>query len=93
MRICVLIPIYSLCAFISIVAPVAYAYIAPWIDVVQAVALGDFFLLMLEFVTPDQSRRDMFFSGLVITQKKAGKEPIDGVTWYKVCSPTPITEE
>lgn len=84
MRICALIPMYSFFAFISIVAPVSYAYIAPWIDVVQAIALGDFFLLMLEFISPNETRRDMFFSALVVKQKKAGKETIDGMTWYRV---------
>lgn len=84
MRICILIPIYGILSFIAIVAPVSFAYINPWIDVFQAVALGDFFLLMCEFITPNERHRDLFFSALEIPQKKKNKAAVDGLTWYRV---------
>ncbi|KAJ9148694.1 hypothetical protein NKR23_g5001 [Pleurostoma richardsiae] len=83
MRICVIIPIYAIFSFISIVVPAAYAYLEPWIDLFQAIALGDFFLLMSEFVTPTDRHRDLFFSALEIPQKKRGQSTLDGLAWYR----------
>ncbi len=82
LRISLMIPIYSLFSFLSVLAPTAEVYLAPWLDVFQGWALANFFLLMCEFVSPSDSQRDVFFAGLTIPNKKG--KVLDGVAWYRV---------
>lgn len=83
LRICLLIPVNSAIQFVAQVVPAAYFYIIPWADMMQSLALGNFFLLLLEFVSPHDNQRDFFFSGLQIPNKKSGKAPKDGLKWYR----------
>ncbi|KUI66940.1 hypothetical protein VM1G_02451 [Cytospora mali] len=83
LRICMLIPVVAVVQFIGQVEPATYFYLTPWADAMQAFAMGNFFLLMLEFISPHHNQRELFFSGLQIPQKKNGKGPQDGVAWYK----------
>lgn len=83
LRICLLIPINSAIQFVGQVVPAVYFYIIPWSDMMQSFALGNFFLLMLEFISPHDNQRDFFFSGLQVPSKKSGKAPKDGIKWYR----------
>lgn len=83
MRICLLIPVNALINLIGQVVPAAYFYIIVWADMMQAFALGNFFLLLLEFISPHDNQRDFFFSGLQIPSKRSGKAPKDGLRWYR----------
>lgn len=83
LRICLLIPINCLVQFIGQVAPATYFYLTPWADLMQSFALGNFFLLLLEFISPHDSQRDFFFSGLQVPSKKSGRAPKDGLRWYR----------
>ncbi|ROV95694.1 hypothetical protein VMCG_07601 [Cytospora schulzeri] len=70
MRICCYLPIFAIGCFLEVSFPNAYMYINPWLDVVQAIALCNFFLLMCHFVSPSDSQRELFFAGLKVPQKK-----------------------
>ncbi|KAF3763451.1 hypothetical protein M406DRAFT_357098 [Cryphonectria parasitica EP155] len=48
----------------------------------QSMALANFFLLLLEFISPHENQRDFFFSGLQVPSKR-GKAPKNGLKWYK----------
>lgn len=49
----------------------------------QSFALGNFFLLLLEFISPHDNQRDFFFSALQVPSRKSGKAPKDGIKWYR----------
>lgn len=83
LRICLLIPINCLVQFVGQLAPASYFYLLPWADLMQSFALGNFFLLLLEFISPHDNQRDFFFSGLQVPSKKSGKAPRDGLRWYR----------
>lgn len=83
LRICLLIPVNSAIQFVGQVVPAAYFYIIPWGDMMQSFALGNFFLLLLEFISPHDNQRDFFFSALQVPSKKSGKAPRDGIRWYR----------
>ncbi|KUI74060.1 hypothetical protein VM1G_09704 [Cytospora mali] len=99
MRIGCYLPIFAIGCFLEVSFPNAYMYINPWLDVVQAVALCNFFLLMCQFVSPSDSHRELFFAGLKVPQKKkksrrggrrgrgqepeVEEEPINGLEWYR----------
>ncbi len=78
-----MIPIYGIISFITIAFPNSYIYLNPWIDVFQSIALGSFFLLLCEFVSPSSQYRDVFFAALEVPQGKKGKQ-IGGLEWYRV---------
>jgi hypothetical protein len=88
LKICTLLPIYSLLSFISIAEPDAYVYLEPWCHYFEAIALGSFFLLLCEFVSPSSDFRDVFFAALETkASRKArerGKPAVDGLEWYRV---------
>ncbi|RVX67899.1 hypothetical protein B0A52_08504 [Exophiala mesophila] len=84
LKICALIPIEAFLNFISIVEPNAYVYLDPWIDVFQAWALGSFFLLMCEFVSPSAQFRDVFFAAFKVPQRRRNRDPgLGGLEWYR----------
>jgi Organic solute transporter Ostalpha len=84
MKITCVVPFYSIVSFLSICFPRAYVYLDPWLDVFQSLALGSFFLLMCEYVSPSEERRDIFFAALKVSDKKAPDEIGDGLAWYRV---------
>jgi len=67
--------------------PTSAVYIEPWLDLVQSLALGSFFLLMCELVSKNATEREMFFAALVIPDKKAPGGHSGGLTWYRVSIP------
>ncbi|PSR88690.1 organic solute transporter Ostalpha-domain-containing protein [Coniella lustricola] len=83
MRICLLIPVNALFNLIGQLVPASYFYIIVWADMMQAFALGNFFLLLLEFISPHDHQRDFFFSGLQIPRKRSKKASKDGLRWYR----------
>lgn len=85
MKIGLLIPFYSILSLLSIAFPKAHVDIAPWLDLVQSVALGSFFLLLCEFVSESPSQREVFFAALVIPNKKSPSGQSGGLLWYRVC--------
>ncbi len=85
MKIATFIPFYSIISFLSICFPTAEVYISPWVNLVEAFALGSFFLLMCEFVSESPAQRNVFFAALVIPEKKGGGgSNIGGLAWYRV---------
>lgn len=95
MRISIFIPVYGVLCFLSVVAPQTYVYLHPWTDLAEAMALGNFFLLMCELVSPNEDERDTFFAALDVPAKQSRRgrrsgaasssTPQDGLTWYRVC--------
>ena len=49
-RICGLVPVYSILSFLIVCLPSTYIYLNSWIDVYQAVVLASFFPLLREFL-------------------------------------------
>lgn len=84
MRICMFVVIYAVLCYISVVVPETYPYLHPVTDLVQALALENFFLLLCEMVSPNEEQRDTFFSALKVLLKNGSKSPQDGLTWYRV---------
>ncbi|KAM0430011.1 hypothetical protein ACHAPT_006017 [Fusarium lateritium] len=73
MRIGTLITMYSLICFLSVCFPRAEVYIHPWLDLVEGFALGSFFLLLCDYVSPHHEQREVFFA----------TEKIGGVKWFR----------
>lgn len=85
MKICMLLPLYTITSFISICFPKADVYLEPWLEVFQAVALGAFFLLLCDFIASDnQTEVDVFFAAFEAPQKKNG-DRVHGLAWFRVC--------
>jgi len=85
MRISLLIPFYAIISFICICFPADAVYIEVWLELVQAICLGTFFLLLCEFVSPSPTHRDVFMAALVVHDKKAPAGRGDGLGWFRVC--------
>ncbi|PSR78877.1 organic solute transporter Ostalpha-domain-containing protein [Coniella lustricola] len=87
MRISLFFPVYGILCFLCVVAPQAYNYLHPWTDLAEAVALGNFFLLLCELLSPGESERDTFFAALDVpaTKSRRGRRQSrqDGLTWYR----------
>ncbi|KEF56161.1 uncharacterized protein A1O9_07742 [Exophiala aquamarina CBS 119918] len=84
LRICSLIPIYSILSLVTIAAPNSFVYLTPWLEFFEAWALGSFFLLLCEFVSPSTQFRDVFFAALEVPQRRRGKvQPQDGLEWFR----------
>lgn len=79
MRICLVIPSYSIASFLSICFPNAYVYLNPWLNVIQGIALASFFLLLCDYISTDSHQRDAFFANVQLSSKK--QEPIDAVLY------------
>lgn len=75
MRIGTLISAFSIISFLCICFPDAAVYIEPWLHVYEGFALGSFFLLLCDYVSPNRDQQDVFFA----TKKK------NGIKWFKVC--------
>lgn len=92
LRICLLIPVASVVQLVGQAAPAAYFYILPWADMMQALALANFFLLLLELLGPRGGDgggaaaargRELFFGGLRVPARRKGGSPRDGLRWYR----------
>ncbi|KAE9377553.1 hypothetical protein N431DRAFT_451734 [Stipitochalara longipes BDJ] len=83
MKICWLIPFFSIISFLSIYHPEAYIYLSPWLNVVESIAMGSFFLLLCEFVSESRAERDVFFAAFVVVDKKAPNGNRGGLPWYR----------
>ncbi len=79
-----IIPLYAILPFISVVAPGSYVYLAPWLEFIQSMSLGSFFLLLCEFVSPSENQRDVFLAGLTVPDKKSATGTQNGLTWFRV---------
>ena len=85
MRVALLVPMYSIFSFLSIVFPQAKVYLLPWLDVFQANSMAAFFLLVCDYVSPNTRQRDLFFAAMTIPdRKKDGTLGEEGLTWYRV---------
>ncbi|KAL4809859.1 organic solute transporter Ostalpha-domain-containing protein [Aspergillus unguis] len=83
MKICLILPLYTITSYIAICVPDAAVYITPWMDVYQAFALASFFLLLCEFVSADKGIEYAdFFAGFA-PPRKNGKTPANGTKWFK----------
>ncbi|KAK8096040.1 Transmembrane protein [Apiospora kogelbergensis] len=91
LRICGYLPLFSVGLFLEAAFPDAYPYLTPWLDVFQAIALANFFLLMCQFVSPSDAHRDAFFAVFEVPAKKLfkgrgnseGKNKKTGLEWYR----------
>ncbi|OQU98388.1 hypothetical protein CLAIMM_04183 [Cladophialophora immunda] len=88
LKICLLLPFYSIFSLLGIAFPNAYPYLDPWRDFWEAIALGSFFLLLCEFVSPSPDFRDVFFAAFEVPQsrrakQKGGNARQDGLEWYR----------
>ncbi|KAK5053934.1 hypothetical protein LTR84_001896 [Exophiala bonariae] len=84
LKICSLIPIYSIISFVTIAEPNSFVYLDPWLELFQAWALGNFFLLLCEFVSPSTQYRDVFFAALEVPKSRRTKgQSQDGLEWYR----------
>lgn len=70
LRIASYLPILAVGSLVRVAAPPSFIYLDPWLDLAQAVALCNFFLLMCQFVSPSNRRREMFFAGLPASSTK-----------------------
>ncbi len=83
---------YSVLSFLGIAFPNAYMYLDPWRHFWESIALGSFFLLLCEFVSPSADFRDVFFAALEVPEARKAREKgrpveVDGLEWYRVgCS-------
>ncbi|EFQ32419.1 hypothetical protein CGRA01v4_05840 [Colletotrichum graminicola] len=83
LRISLLIPFWSIFSFLSLCFPTAEVYLHPWLEFVQAICLGTFFLLLCEFVSPSEQHRDVFFAALTVKNKKAASGEENGLEWFR----------
>lgn len=74
MRIATLITMFSIISFLSVAFPKAYVYIHPWLGFVEAFAIGSFFLLLCDFISPNDDQRDIY-----IAAKRH-----NGAKWFRV---------
>ncbi|KAJ4256182.1 hypothetical protein NW762_009260 [Fusarium torreyae] len=73
MRIGTLISMFGVISLLSISFPSAAVYIKPWLHAYEGFALGSFFLLLCDYVSPHRDQRDVFFA----TKRK------NGMKWFK----------
>ncbi|KAH8665420.1 organic solute transporter Ostalpha-domain-containing protein [Ilyonectria robusta] len=83
LKVSLLIPFYAIICFLSIAFPEAFVYLDPWLEFVQSISLGAYFLLMCQFVSPSDTQRDVFFASLVIEDKKSPSGQKDGLVWFR----------
>ncbi|KAK2060047.1 hypothetical protein LY76DRAFT_645023 [Colletotrichum caudatum] len=83
LRISLLIPFWSIFSFLAVCFPTAEVYLHPWLEFVQAICLGTFFLLLCEFVSPSAHHRDVFFAALTVKNKKAADGEENGLEWFR----------
>lgn len=94
MKICAMLPVFSLLSLLSIAYPNAYMYLDPWRGYWESIALGSFFLLLCEFVSPSADFRDVFFAALEVPESRKSRTKgiptkADGLEWYRVSHQVP----
>jgi hypothetical protein len=92
MKICLLLPLYSITSFLAICFPTAAVSLTPWMEVYQGLALGLFFLLLCAFIARENEEGVGGFFETFDPPKKRGKPGISGVEWFGV-SDQPLYEK
>ncbi|KAH8678394.1 hypothetical protein BX600DRAFT_149145 [Xylariales sp. PMI_506] len=69
MKIELFIPFLSILSFLAVCFPSAAVYLNPWVTYIESIALGAFFLLLCEFISPSPQLRDVFFATLPVKTK------------------------
>jgi hypothetical protein len=85
MRICALLPAYSIISFLAICFPDAYVYLVAWLDLFQSIALYSFFLLLCDFLNPNEEQRGLIFATMRPKKGRRSSETMDGLVWFQVC--------
>ena len=75
---------YGLFNFLALTFTLDYMYIEPLGAVYEAFSVAALFLLLLEYVAPDGTDREAFFSNLEMRGKKGVVQPGGSLVWYKV---------
>ncbi|OLN88154.1 Transmembrane protein 184C [Colletotrichum chlorophyti] len=83
LRISLIIPFWSIVSFLSVCFPEAEVYLHPWLEFVQSICLGTFFLLLCEFVSSSAEHRDVFFAALTVKNKTAPNGEENGLPWFR----------
>ncbi|KAJ5573717.1 uncharacterized protein N7459_008144 [Penicillium hispanicum] len=84
MKIATLFPNYSVLSYFSIVWPNAYNYLNPWTEFLAAVAMFYFFMLLCDFLAPNDRERIEFLSSLQVRRQFQKKKTRNGVQFVKV---------
>jgi hypothetical protein len=85
MRICALLPAYSIFSFLAVCFPNAYVYLVAWLDLFQSIALCGFFFLLCNFLNPDEDARCMFLASYRPKKGKMSSKNMNGLMWFQVC--------
>ncbi|KAI5458811.1 organic solute transporter Ostalpha-domain-containing protein [Mariannaea sp. PMI_226] len=83
LKISLLLPSYAVISFLSVAFPSAFVYVSPWLEFIQSISLGAFFLLMCQFVSDSDAKRDVFFASLEIKNKRSPTGRVDGLIWFR----------
>ncbi len=62
----------------------AAAYLIPALDIGEAFPMSAFFLLMSNYLVPDEGDRDAFFEQLELIDKKGNPQGQGSLQWYRV---------
>lgn len=88
MRVISLVPLYAIVNLLCVCFPQAQVYLDPILELIQALCLASYFMLLCEYISPHNEGRDGFFSQIQIEDKKAeGGVVQDGVKWFSVRIP------
>lgn len=83
LRVISLVPLYAIVNLLCICFPQAQVYLDPILELLQALCLASYFMLLCEYISPHDEGRDGFFSQIEIKDKKAdGGVVQDGVKWF-----------
>lgn len=83
LRISALLPVTTTIMLLGVLKPETYFYLHPWAEVMQGLAIGNFFLLMLEFVSPCNHEREAYFDDLKVPAWRSKKAAPDSQVWYR----------
>ncbi|KAJ5871864.1 uncharacterized protein N7529_004217, partial [Penicillium soppii] len=83
MRICALLPAYSIFSFLAVCFPNAYVYLVAWLDLFQSIALCGFFFLLCNFLNPDEDARCMFLASYRPKKGKMSSKNMNGLMWFQ----------
>lgn len=85
MRVVALVPLYCIVSLLCICFPTAAVYIIPILDLLQALCLASYFMLLCEYLSPHNDGRDAFFRAIEIEDKSAPEGKVgDNVAWFWV---------
>lgn len=85
MRVIALVPLYSIVNLLIVCFPQADVYLDPVLELLQALCLASYFMLLCEYISPHDEGRGGFFAQIEIEDKKAeGGVVQDGVKWFSV---------